>query len=159
MRQVEEKSAPEAAGMAKKPQKRYPVPGHPKSPLTMEEINKLLGYPVQAIGEEECGAVEKKYKGKTYRVPMLFPKREVEGSFLRIGVFERLFVRLESGTSIDRYTFVGYDSVSYLIRTYHHVLEDEAILAYSEVECAKHLGRPLVHNEVLERKLRQKVIK
>lgn len=83
---------------------------------------------------------------------MLSHKEEIKGFFgplLNTGTYEMKMIKMDSGTQIDRYTFIEYDSVGYLIKTDHNVLKNLVIFSYSEVECAKHLGRTECRNIVI----------
>lgn len=120
-RQVKEEHVEEKRGQAQKEEqesderkkKQYEVPGHPKSPLSLVEIEKWLGIEEGGIvkaakNREDLQPYVAQFENSEYTVPVVFPEKKIEHYGAR---GSRKLVRLKGGTFLGgKTTFVASSS-------------------------------------------------
>jgi len=143
--------------------KLYAVPKHPKSPMSLAEINRWLGSNIRCIGAEECTRFMEFYQHKvvtgeidqTSRVPIFF-EMEKTGGFGAYDLKELKYAQVEAFTAFGDCTLLGSDGNGFLVLRKNPVLDTYVIESLSAKQAAKRLSVELeLHAPGLRNELRQ----
>ncbi|MBW2661790.1 MAG: DUF4157 domain-containing protein [Deltaproteobacteria bacterium] len=139
--------------------KQYPVRGHPKSPLSLEEIEKWLGEPIEKAGKNliEFLPYLSQFAINKYEVPVVFPEEKIEHYGAK---GPKKWVKLKGATYLTgTTTFVArLQPNDYLFLEYLQLASLWIVRHLGKERCENRMGELMYTDPKLKDRLRQKVV-